>query len=176
MCKRTTPAAISMPPDNPPSPQQGGQTFFMKPIKILSGTSILFVLFLSVLMEIGVILLCIFTPSSLFIPSLVAATIFSIGFILMLIVSNRAVTIVAYHPEKEIVTSRGLLGGFYRELSVANIVRTEVRFISKEEEYILLLDKEDNQCFDSLSPDMPIRVPNTTKGRAFIASFYHSGQ
>jgi hypothetical protein len=90
-----------------------------------------------------------------------------------LLVFNRLVTIVTYDPEKEIITRRGLFGGFHKELCIADILRTEVRMIPKEQEYILLIDKE-MPYFDSLSPDMPIRIPNTTKGRSFVALFYGS--
>ena len=90
----------------------------------------------------------------------------------MLVVFNRIVTIVTYDPEKKIITRRGFLGGFYRELWITDIIRTEVRMIPKEQEYILLIDKDEKDYFNSLSPDMPIRVPNTTKGRAFVANFY----
>ena len=86
--------------------------------------------------------------------------------------SNRIVTIVTYDPEKGIVTRRGLFWGFHRELLVVDIIRTEIRMIPKEQEYILLLEKEENQCFDSLSTGMPIRVPNNAKGRDFVAKFY----
>ena len=92
---------------------------------------------------------------------------------IMLIIFNRIVTIITYDPEKEIVARRGLFWGFRKELRIADIIRTEVRKISKEQEYILLIDKE-TPYFNSLSPDMPIRVPNTAKGRAFVAGFLMS--
>ena len=89
---------------------------------------------------------------------------------LMLIIFNRIVTIVTYDPPKKSIYRRGLFWGFRKELRIADIIRTEVRKISKEQEYILLIDKE-MPYLNSLSPDMPIRVPNTVKGRAFVADF-----
>ena len=89
---------------------------------------------------------------------------------IMLIIFNRIVTIVTYDPTKESIYRKGLFWGFRKELRIADIIRTEVRKIPKEQEYILLIDKE-MPYYNSLSPDMPIRIPNTAKGRAFVAEF-----
>lgn len=116
--------------------------------------------------EVGCILLCTLADITC-----ILLIFWSILCVIMLIVFNRIVTIVTYDPEKKIVSRRGLLGGFRRELRVADIIRTEVRKIPNEQEYILLIDKE-SPCYDSLSPNMPIRVPNTAKGRAFVTAFF----
>lgn len=122
-------------------------------------------------LELGCLLLCFFTEveNALKYTLLV---IISLAFAVALFAANRIVTVVTYDAEKKLVTRRGLFGGFRRELLTANLLRTEVRMIPKEQEYILLLCEGENECFDSLSPAMPIRVPNNAKGRAFVAQFY----
>lgn len=143
--------------------------------KILSGPMfMLFLLILYLCGEIGCVLLCIFadTEKMLLYGLLV---IWSIMFSIVLLVANRTITIVTYDLKRELVTRRGLFWGFYREVRVADIVRTEVRRIPKEQEYIFLLEKNvEHNLYDSLSPDMPIRVLNTAKGRAFVEFFYKS--
>ena len=141
----------------------------MKKLRILSGASCLLLLFYSLCIEVACLLLCFFVSTA---PAYVLLVFWGIVYSIMLVVFNRIITIVTYDPEKEIITRRGFLGGFYRELWIADIIRTEVRMIPKEQEYILLIDKDEKDYFNSLSPDMPIRVPNTTKGRAFVANFY----
>ena len=141
----------------------------MKKIKIISGAGFLWLLILYLCFEIGCLLLCYFADVEPLIEHILL-TLVSIAFGITLLVTNRVVTIVTYDPEKEIVTRRGLFLGFYRELRVADIKRTEVRMMPKEQEYILLIEKE-MPYFDSWSPEMPIRVPNTAKGRAFVANF-----
>ena len=145
----------------------------MKKVKILSGSSYLFLMICIHCIELGSILLCLWFGEE-YTLTYVLLILCSIMYGLMLFVSNRIMTIVTYDPEKGIVSRRGFLGGFHRELCVANIIRTEIRRIPKEQEYILLIDKEDAEYYDSLSPNMPIRVPNTAKGRAFVANFYDS--
>jgi len=143
----------------------------MKKIKILSGAFGLFYLAFYLCIEVGCLLTCFFVDMEKALSYAVLifwSIILGLGFLLF----NRIVTIVTYDPKNEVVTRRGFFGGFHRELRVSNIIRTEVRMIPKEQEYLLLLDEEDNQCFDSLSPNMPIRVPNTAKGREFVAHFY----
>lgn len=147
----------------------------MKKIKILSGSSYLFLMICIHCIELGSILLCLWFGEE-YTLTYVLLILCSIMYGLMLFVSNRIMTVVTYDPEKGIVSRRGFLGGFYRELRVANIIRTEIRRIPKEQEYILLIDKEDAEYYDSLSPNMPIRVPNTAKGRAFVANFYDSSR
>lgn len=144
----------------------------MKKIKILSGAFGLFLLIFYLCIEIGCLLICLFADIEKML-SYAALVFWSIMFCIMLFLTNRTVTIVTYDPKREVVTRRGLFGGYHREVRVSNIIRTEIRMIPKEQEYILLVDEEDNQCFDSLSPNMPIRVPNTAKGRAFVALFYN---
>lgn len=136
---------------------------------ILSGSLFLLILFLC--FEIGCILLCFFFKEAcvllFFWTCLLGA---------VLAASNRLAPIVTYDPEKETVTRRGLFWGFHREIRVADIVRTEIRFFYREGEYILLIGKEENyNLYESLSPNMPIRVPNTAKGREFVALFYNMG-
>ena len=145
----------------------------MKKIKILSGAKFLFVSILDLCLEICCLLLFFFANAENALKYTLLALV-SIVFVIMLILTNRIVTIVTYDPDKETVTRRGLFWGFHRELPVVDIIRTEIRMIPKEQEYILLLDKEENQYFDSLSSDMPIRVPNNVKGRDFVAKFYSS--
>ena len=140
----------------------------MKKTKILSGASSLIILLYISFIEVGLIVLCSFYNRVL---AYIGLAVWSVYCIAAYVVYNRIVTIVTYDPEKEIVTRRGFLGGFYRELRVADIIRTEIRMIHLEQEYILLIDKEVPPYVGSLSRDMPIRVPNTEKGRAFIANF-----
>ena len=134
---------------------------------ILSGSLFLLILFLC--FEVGCILLCFFFKEAwmlLILCSLVLGVV--------LIASNRWTTIVTYDPEKETVTRRGLFWGFHRELRVADIIRTEVVSLYRDGEYILLIDKEkNNNLYESLSSKTPIRIPNTAKGREFVASFYN---
>ncbi len=141
----------------------------MKKLRILSGTSCLLLLFYSLFIEIACLLLCFFVGTT---PAYVLFVFWSIVYSIMLVVFNRIITIVTYNPEKKIITRRGFLGGFYQELRIADIIRTEVRMIPKEQEYIFLIDTDKKDYFNSLSLDTPIRVPNTTKGRAFVANFY----
>lgn len=146
----------------------------MKKQKILSGSSSLLLIVFILCVEIGCILLCTLADITY-----ILLIFWSIMCVIVLIVFNRIVTIVTYDPQKKIVSRRGLLGGFHKELRVADIIRTEVRKISREQEYILLIDNE-TPYFDSLCSNMPIRVPNTAKGRAFVTeilvpSTIHSG-
>ena len=134
---------------------------------ILSGASCLILPIIYLFFEIGCLVLCYFYELAF--PLLI---IISIGFVATLILSSRIVTIVTYDPEKETVSRRGLFGGFHRELKVADIVRAEIVMIPKEQEYILLIDNNQDQHFDSWLPSMPIRVPNNEKGREFVAEFY----
>lgn len=137
---------------------------------ILSGSLFLPIFF--VCFEIGCILLCVF-----FCEAYVLLVLATVLLCVVLAAANRLTTIVSYDPIKETVTRRGLLWGFRLELRIADIVRTETRFFYREGEYILLIDKrERHNLYEGLSPDMPIRVPNTAKGRAFVALFYNSGQ
>ena len=145
----------------------------MKKIKILSGANYLFVPILYLCLEICCLLLFFFANAENALKYTLLALV-SIMFAIVLILTNRIVTIVTYDPEKKTVTRRGLFGGFHRELPVVDIIRTEVRMIPREQEYILLLDKEEHLYFDSLSSHMPIRVPNNVKGRDFVAKFYSS--
>ena len=140
----------------------------MNKAKILSGSSSVPLLVFYLCVEIGCVMLCCFAK-----VTYILLAFWTIMCAIMLIIFNRIVTIITYDPEKEIVARRGLFWGFRKELRIADIIRTEVRKISKEQEYILLIDKE-TPYFNSLSPDMPIRVPNTAKGRAFVADFLMS--
>ena len=135
----------------------------MKKSKILSGSSSLPLLVFYLCVEIGCVLLCCFAN-----VTYILLAFWTIMCVLMLLIFNRIVTIVTYDPSKKSIYRRGLFWGFRKELRIADIIRTEVRKISKEQEYILLIDKE-MPYLNSLSPDMPIRVPNTVKGRAFVA-------
>lgn len=134
--------------------------------RIISGSSSLLLLSSYLLVEIGCVLLCCLAD-----VTYILLVFWSVVFAFVLIVYNRIVTIVTYDFEKKLVARRGLLWGFHKEVRVADIIRTEVRMIPKEQEYILLIDNEVD-CIESLSPDMPIRVPNTAKGRAFVAKFW----
>ena len=134
---------------------------------ILSGASFLFLPIIYLCLEIGCLILCHFYELGF--PLLI---IISIGFVATLILSSRIVTIVTYDPEKVTVSRRGLFGGFHRKLMVCDIIRTEIVMIPKEQEYILLIDNNQDQHFDSWMPNMPIRVPNNEKGREFVAEFY----
>ena len=116
--------------------------------------------------EIGCVLLCCFAN-----VTYILLVFWTIMCAIMLIIFNRIVTLVTYDTQKKIVFRRGLFWGFHKELQVADIIRTEVRKISKDQEYILLIDKE-MPYYNSLSPEMPIRIPNTAKGRSFVAKFY----
>ena len=138
----------------------------MKKTHIISGASSLLLLVHYLVVEIACVLLCAMAD----VPYMLLI-FWSIACILALGVYNRIITIVTYDPGRDVVTRRGLLWGFRKEIHISDIIRTEVRMIPKEQEYILLIDKE-QPCFDSLSPDMPIRVPNTEKGKAFVGSFY----
>ena len=139
---------------------------------ILSGLSSLLFLFYCLCIEIGCILLCCFMDEAHIDLAHVLLAFCSVACVAVLLLYNRIVTIVTYDPEKEIVSRRGLIWGFRRELRVSQILRTEVRMIPKEQEYILLLDREVPLHVGSLSPEMPIRIPNTAKGRAFLALFW----
>lgn len=142
----------------------------MKKVKIFSGAAMVPLLICYLSIEIGCLALCFSVKS---ISAYFLLTFWSIMLVIILLVANRAVTIVTYDPKNKIVTRRGFLGGFHRELLVTDIIRTEIRKIPKEQEFILLLDHEESDCFDSLSIDMPIRVPNTVKGRDFVSLFYN---
>lgn len=143
----------------------------MKKNQILSGANYLFLPILYLCLELGCVLLCSFVIVENALKYTLLALV-SVGFIMTMIVSNRIVTIVTFDPEKKIVTRRGLFWGFCRELRVDDIIRTEVLTIPKESEYIFLIDKDMDPCFESLSANTPIRLPNSAKGRAFIALFY----
>lgn len=143
----------------------------MTKTKILSGASSLPLLLYISCIEVGIVVLCSFWGDITYI----LLVVWSVFCIATHIVFNRIVTIVAYDPENAVVTRRGLWGGYRRELQVADIIRTEIRTIPYEGEYILLIDKEAPPYVRSLSRDMPICIPNTAKGRAFVASFMTSG-
>lgn len=142
----------------------------MKKNQILSGASYLFLPILYLCLELGCVVLCCVVVENL--AKYILLTLISVGFGMTLILSNRIVTIVTFDPEKRIVSRRGLFGGFYRELNVDDIIKTEVLMIPKEQEFILLIDRDTDPRFESISANTPIRVPNTAKGRAFIALFY----
>lgn len=144
----------------------------MKKARILSGTGFLFIPVIYLFIELAIMVLCFFAQEIL-----VLLAFFSLLFVLVFILTNRMVTIVIYDAENKTVTRKGLFGGFRREVRVADIVRTELRFYYREGEYILLIDKSENQnLYESLSRNMPIRVPNTAKGREFVALFYEHEQ
>lgn len=140
----------------------------MKESKILSGSSSLPLLLFYLSVEIGCVLLCCLAD-----VTYILLVFWTIMCAIMLVIFNRIVTIVTYNSQKKMVFRRGLFLGFHKELRVADIIRTEVRKISKEQEYILLIDKE-IPYYNSLSPEMPIRIPNTAKGRSFVAKFYNT--
>jgi hypothetical protein len=134
---------------------------------ILSGASFLFLPIMYLCLEVGCLVLCYFHEWAYLL-----LIIISIGLVTTLILSSRIVTIVTYDSEKETVSRRGLFGGFYREIMVSDMIRAEIVMIPKEQEYILLIDNNQDQHFDSWLPSMPIRVPNNAKGREFVAAFY----
>lgn len=144
----------------------------MKKITILSGTGFsIFLLFFYLCGEVGCFLLCLLANVEP-ILSYTLLGFWSAMLTIVLLLTNRTTTIVAYDPEAKMVTRRGLFWGFRRELRIADLLRAEVRMIPKEGEYILLIDRIEDLSLDSMSSKMPIRVPNTLKGRAFVSNFY----
>lgn len=144
----------------------------MKKIKILSGSAFsIFLLVFYLCVEVGCFLLCLLTNAEP-ILSYSLLGLWSVMLTLVLMLSNRTTTIVTYDPEAKIVTRRGLFWGFRRELRIADLLRVEIQMIPKEGEYILLIDRSEDISLDSMSSKMPIRVPNTPKGIAFVSNFY----
>ncbi len=144
----------------------------MKKIKILSGSAFtIFLLVFYLCGEVGCFLLCLLTNVEPILSCMLLG-LWSVMLALVLLLTNRTTTIVTYDPKTKMVTRRGLFWGFRSELQIADLVRVEVQTIPKEREYILLIDRREEHSLDSMSAKMPIRVPNTPKGRAFVSNFY----
>ena len=143
----------------------------MKKVKIFSGAATVPLLICFWGIEIGCLILCLLAKN---VAVYILFALWSIMLCAMMLLTNRTMTIITYDPENGIVTRRGIWGGFHRELRVADIIRTEVLMIPKEQEYIFLIDRDTDPRFESLSANTPIRVPNNAKGRSFVALFYSS--
>ena len=143
----------------------------MKKVKIISGATMIPLLICFWGIEMGCLVLCLLAKN---VAMYILLSLWSIMLCIIMVVTNRTITIVTYDPEKGIVTRRGIWGGFHRELQVADIIRTEVLMIPKEQEYIFLIDRDTDPRYESLSANTPIRVPNNARGRSFVALFYNS--
>ena len=143
----------------------------MKKVKIISGATMIPLLICFWGIEMGCLVLCLLAKN---VAMYILLSLWSIMLCIIMVVTNRTITIVTYDPEKGIVTRRGIWGGFHRELRITDIIRTEVLMIPKEQEYILLIDRDTDPRFESLSANTPIRVPNNARGRSFVALFYNS--
>ncbi len=94
---------------------------------------------------------------------------FALFFALFLLGANRLICRV--WVEGDCLFRKGLIGGFYKSVKIADIQRVELRHKFKECDFICFIDGSKG-AFDRARKDSYICIPHTKSNVAFVKSFW----